>query len=113
MHTETAADLDRLFQALSDAARRRMLERLCEGPASGKDLAGAAGLALPSAIKHLRLLEDGGMVASTKSGRVRTFRMAPDALNAVSSWLAQREAALTAGFDRLAIAMAATPEQAE
>ena len=107
------AQLDRMFQALSDGARRRMLERLSRGAASGKELADAAGLALPSTIKHLRMLEDGGMVRSSKAGRVRTFRMAPDALRAVSGWVAQREADLTTGFDRLARAMAALPEDEE
>ena len=55
------AHLDRMFFALADAHRRGMLDRLSRGPASVSDLAGPLGLALPSAVKHLAVLERGGL----------------------------------------------------
>lgn len=102
---------DRMFNALSDASRRQMVERLSRGPASMKTLAEGAGLGLPSALKHLRVLEAGGIIRSEKAGRTRTFRLQPGALRSISQWVERRERELEAGFDRLAAAMAATPEE--
>ena len=108
---DASQQFDRLFHALADASRRRMVERLSRGPASVKELAGEDGLALPSALKHLRVLEEGGIVLSEKVGRVRTFQIRPQALARINDWVGQREAALQRGFDRLAAAMAALPEE--
>ena len=62
------AQLDRMFFALADEYRRSIIDRLSRGPASVSDLAGSLGIALPSAIKHLAVLEQGGLVASNKVG---------------------------------------------
>lgn len=102
---------DRMFHALSDASRRQMVERLSRGPASMKTLAEGAGLGLPSALKHLRVLEAGGIINSEKAGRTRTFQLQPGALRSISHWVERRERELESGFDRLAAAMAATPEE--
>jgi len=84
--------LDRMFHALADASRRGMVERLSAGPASVSELAHPLAMALPSVVKHLAVLEAGGIVLSAKAGRVRTYRIAPGALNAVESWVAERKA---------------------
>lgn len=105
MAQESVADarLDRAFHALSDPTRRGIVDRLSAGPASVSDLARPLDMALPSVMKHLAVLESGGVVVSEKSGRVRTYRVADDALAAVESWVASRKAALNAQFDRLAL----------
>lgn len=103
--------LDRLFVALADAGRRGMVERLSLGPATVKELAEPHNMGLPSALKHLRVLEEGGIVMSNKAGRTRTFTMRPGALSAVDAWVHQRETALNKAFDRLAVAMAEQPEE--
>ena len=100
----TAADpaqLDRMFFALADAHRRSMIDRLSRGPASVSDLAGPLGIALPSAVKHLAVLERGGLVVSDKVGRVRTYQVEPKALEAMEAWVAKRKQLLDAHFDRL------------
>jgi len=95
-------DLDRMFFALADAHRRGMLERLNRGgPASVSELAAPLQIALPSAVKHLAVLEQGGFVASRKAGRVRTFQIEPRGFDAMNTWLAQHQAMLHAQFDRL------------
>lgn len=99
--TEKSAQLDRMFFALSDANRRAMLDCLSKAPASVSDLARPLEMALPSVVKHLSVLEQGGLVLSEKTGRVRTFRAAPDALAAMEAWVAKRKALLNAQFDRL------------
>lgn len=102
---------DRLFHALADPYRRSMVERLASGPATVSELAGPIAIALPSALKHLKVLEDGGIVLSEKTGRVRTFRMRPDALNSVAHWVRQRETQMNEAFDRLVEAMTQSPEK--
>jgi DNA-binding transcriptional ArsR family regulator len=101
MRTQDAQKLDEIFRALSDATRRRMIDRLSEGPASVSELAQPLDMALPSVVKHLAVLETGGLVTSEKIGRVRTYRIAPDAIAAVEAWLAVRKARWNAQFDRL------------
>jgi DNA-binding transcriptional ArsR family regulator len=93
--------LDRLFTALADGNRRAMIDRLGGGPASVSELARPLDIALPSALKHLAVLEAGGVVRSDKVGRVRTYRLAPDGLSGLEAWVAQRKAQWNAQLDRL------------
>lgn len=106
-----AEQFDRLFHALADPYRRSMVERLARGPATVSELAGPIDIALPSALKHLKVLEDGGIVLSEKAGRVRTYRMRPNALKSVAQWVRLREAAMNKAFDRLVQAMTEFPEE--
>jgi len=105
------AQFDRLFHALADPYRRHMVERLARGPASVKELATPIEIGMPSALKHLRVLEDGGIVQSEKMGRVRTYRMRPQAFRSISQWIKLREAAMNKAFDRLVQAMQDSPEK--
>jgi DNA-binding transcriptional ArsR family regulator len=92
--------LDRAFSALADPVRRGMLARLSKGPASVSELASPLSISLPAVLQHLKALETSGLVASEKSGRVRTVRMQPDALGVAEGWLARRRAELAAQLDR-------------
>lgn len=84
--------LDHVFGALSDATRRAIVMRLCDGEASVGELAKPFDMALPSLMKHIRILESSGIVTSEKTGRVRTCSLQTDALATVEVWLAaQRE----------------------
>lgn len=97
----SAEGLDRLFAALADGNRRAMVDRLSRGPASVSELARPLAIALPSAVKHLAVLEAGGLVRSDKAGRVRTFRIAPDAFAGLDAWVAERKAMWHRQFDAL------------
>ena len=108
MQTES---LDRMFLALADPHRRGMVEQLSGGPATVKQLAAPAGMRLPSAVKHLQVLEAGGLVTSRKAGRARTYSLRPDALRTIGEWAQCREAEWNRAFDRLAAAMLETPEE--
>lgn len=110
---QNAADLDCLFLALAEPARRGMVEQLSRGPASVKELARPTGMRMPSAVKHLKVLEEGGIVVSHKVGRVRTYAMRPKALAPLSDWTRERERALNAAFDRLVQAVEDMPEGKE
>ena len=96
-----AHSLDRMFHALSDPQRRGMVDQLSRGEASVKDLAAPYAMGLPSAVKHLKVLEDGGLVESEKIGRVRTYRIKAGALDRVERWVDERKRQLDGQFDRL------------
>jgi len=108
----TATDsLDRLFQVMADPYRRSFVERLCKGPASVKQLAVPTDVQLPAVLKHLNILEEGGIVVSEKTGRVRTYRMREDAFLILSDWIDLRQQEMNVAFDRLAKLMAEVPEE--
>lgn len=104
--TPEPAHLDRLFFALSDASRRNMLERLSAGPTSVTELGQPLDIAMSSVVKHLAVLESGGLVESEKSGRVRTYRVAPGAFTAMEKWVAARKTRLSVQFDQLDVYLA-------
>ncbi len=84
--------LTRVFQALTDPTRRAVLERLTRGPAAVSELAQPFKMALPSFVQHLGVLEDCGLVRSSKAGRVRTYTLAPQPLEAAEHWLSAQRA---------------------
>lgn len=96
-----SAELGRVFQALADPTRRAVLEKLSRGPAAMTELAAPFDMALPSFAQHLGVLEDCGLVRSTKEGRVRTFRIDPKQLKAAETWLARQRALWTRRLDQL------------
>jgi DNA-binding transcriptional ArsR family regulator len=87
-----AATVDAVFRALADPTRRQVVARLTRGDASVSELAAPFDMALPSFVQHLSVLEESGVVRSTKIGRVRTFKLVPKRLKVVENWLgAQRD----------------------
>jgi DNA-binding transcriptional ArsR family regulator len=96
-----SAHLDRLFHALSDPARRSMVERLSLGPAGVSELARPLPMSLPAAMQHLAVLEAAGLVRSEKSGRVRTCAIDPSALSQAEQWLNARRIEWERRLDRL------------
>lgn len=94
-------ELDRLFHALADPARRAMMERLSHGPAPVSELARPLPMSLPSAMQHLGVLEAAGLVRSEKLGRVRMCCITPQALTQAEQWLSARRSAWEQRLDRL------------
>jgi DNA-binding transcriptional ArsR family regulator len=84
------APLDLAFQALADPARRAIVERLSKGPASVSELARPLPMSLPAVMLHLKVLEESGLIKSTKVGRVRTCQIAPQALSQAERWISER-----------------------
>lgn len=95
------SDLSLLFHALSDPTRRAMLSRLAAGPAAVSALAGPTGLRLPTIMRHLSVLEEAGLIATTKDGRVRSCAFVPVALDPMRGWLDEQRAIWDARLDRL------------
>jgi DNA-binding transcriptional ArsR family regulator len=98
---QQTAELDRVFQALSDPTRRRVIERLGSGSASTSQLAEPFTMALPSFIEHLTVLERAGLVTSTKSGRVRTYALDLAPLVEADGWLAEQRRMWERRLDQL------------
>jgi DNA-binding transcriptional ArsR family regulator len=96
-----AAVLDQVFWALSDATRRSVIERLTHGPASVSDLAQPYAMSLPGFMKHLRVLEETGLVVRAKEGRTVRCELAPQALEDAAMWLAHYEKFWNAQLDAL------------
>ena len=94
-------DLDRLFHALADPARRAMVERLSRGPAPVSELARPLPMSLPAAMQHLGVLVAAGLVRSEKVGRVRTCAIEPQALSLAEQWINARRIEWDQRLDRL------------
>ncbi|MDQ2067581.1 metalloregulator ArsR/SmtB family transcription factor [Xinfangfangia sp. CPCC 101601] len=95
------ADLSLMFHALSDPTRRAILTRLAEGPAPVSELARPSGLRLPTVMRHLSVLEEAGLIDSTKDGRVRSCAIRPEALTPIRNWLDEQRSIWEARLDRL------------
>lgn len=93
--------LDAFFHAMADPTRRAVVERLTLGPATVSDLAAPHGIALPTFLKHLRVLEDSGLVRSQKKGRVRTCHIEAEPLAAAEQWLGRQRRIWESRLDRL------------
>ena len=93
--------LDAVFAALSDPTRRGVVSRLGKGTASVGELAQSAPMTLPSFMKHIRVLEDCGLIRTSKAGRVRTCSLDRERLAVVDGWLAEQRAVWEGRTDRL------------
>jgi DNA-binding transcriptional ArsR family regulator len=95
------AQLNLVFQALADPTRRAVVERLSRGPTATSELARPFQMALPSFLQHLDVLQKCGLVQSRKSGRVRTYELAPDTLREAEDWMATQRLLWERRLDQL------------
>jgi len=94
------SQVDRSFAALADPTRRGVLERLGGGPATITDLAEPAGISLTGMKKHVRVLEEAGLVTTEKVGRSRQCTLGPRRLDDVDEWIGSYRQMLNERFDR-------------
>jgi DNA-binding transcriptional ArsR family regulator len=107
------SSLDMAFQALSDPTRRAMVERLSRGPASVSELAAPFPMSMSAVVQHLKILEASGLVASEKTGRVRTCRVDARALSAAERWINERRKSVERSLDRLGAFLEETKNEEE
>jgi len=79
--------IDMGFRALADGTRRAVIMRLSEGDMTVSDLAAPFDMALPTFMKHLKVLEEGGLITNEKVGRVRTCRLDVERLAHLNRWI--------------------------
>ena len=94
-------DLSLIFQALSDPTRRAMLARLGRGAVPVTELARPTGLALPTVMRHLAVLEAAALISTVKTGRTRLCSACPETLAATADWLAEQRLIWEQRTDRL------------
>lgn len=80
-------NLDATFAALADPTRRAILARLAEGEATVTELAAPFTISQPAISKHLRVLENAGLISTGQDAQRRPRRIEPAALEAVNQWL--------------------------
>ena len=93
------AELDRSFVALSHPVRRAIVERLVSGPATVGVASGGLGVSKPAVTKHLKVLEDAGVVHRTVAGRTHVLRLEPRPLRDASDWLELHRSLWEAKFE--------------
>lgn len=101
------------FQALSDPTRRALVERLSRGPASVSELAAPFPMSMSAVVQHLKILEASGLIASEKTGRVRTCRVDAQALSAAERWINERRKSVERSLDRLGVFLDETKNEEE
>jgi len=94
--------LDLVFAALSDATRRGLLTRLIDGEATVGTLAEPLQMSLPAVSKHLRVLEDAGLLKRRIEGRTHYITANPKPLREAVNWIERHRQMWEGSFDRLA-----------
>ena len=95
------SDLDAAFAAVADPTRRGILERLGRREASITELAEAFEMTLTGMKKHVKVLEDAGLVQTRKVGRVRTCSLGSRPMTAEAAWIANYQQMVEARLDSL------------
>jgi len=105
-------EADRGLGALGDATRRRILERLASGPCAVGDLARTLPVGRPAVSMHLRVLQDAGLVRHERAGTRRLYRLDPDGLALLRTYLDAYWAGALGAFERAAAGRQKGPHMA-
>ncbi|MCZ4094174.1 ArsR/SmtB family transcription factor [Sinorhizobium psoraleae] len=89
------------FAALADPTRRAILARLSEGETSVNDLAAPFAMSLPAISRHLKVLENAGLVSRGRTAQWRPAKLEPLAMKGVADWIDQYRHFWESSFDRL------------
>jgi DNA-binding transcriptional ArsR family regulator len=104
-------NIDAVFAALGDPVRRQIVERLARGPLSAGEIASGFSISQPAISRHLRVLEESGLLERHVLGRVHTCALSPAAMKAASGWLDKQRNFWTAALDRLGDLLAESPKR--
>jgi DNA-binding transcriptional ArsR family regulator len=99
---QAASRLDLTFHALADGTRRSMIHSLARGDSrSAGELGRQFRSAQPTISRHLKVLEEAGIVERTVEGRVHLFRLRREPLQDAGGWIARHQAFWTGAVDQL------------
>ena len=87
------------FRALAHPIRRTIVERLAEGPANVGEATGGLGVSKPAISKHLKVLEESGVVTRVIEGRTHRLSLDPSALEGAAEWMDEQRARWERLFD--------------
>ena len=91
--------LDRSFSAFAHPVRRAIVARLALGPATVGEATGGLGVSKPAVTKHLKVLEEAGVVRRAVEGRTHRLSLEPQPLGDASAWLELHRSLWEAKFD--------------
>ncbi|UVC19106.1 helix-turn-helix transcriptional regulator [Mesorhizobium onobrychidis] len=99
---QNMASLDRTFHALADGTRRSMIHALARGEArSAGELGRQFRSTQPTISKHLKVLEQAGLIERAVEGRVHQFRLRREPLQDAQAWIARHQAFWTGAVEQL------------
>jgi DNA-binding transcriptional ArsR family regulator len=101
MSTAGAPAILDAFGAIAHPVRRHIVTKLVGGPKPVRDLAIDLPISRPAVSQHLRLLLEVGVVSKERSGRENRYRLHPERLDEVRTWLAQLDASWGSALGRL------------
>ena len=87
------------FRALAHPIRRGIVERLAEGPATVGEATAGFGVSKPAITKHLKVLEETGVVTRVVQGRTHRLSLEPEVLSLAADWMDQQRALWGRLFD--------------
>ncbi len=94
--------LNRTFAALADPTRRRILAHLAQGDRCVTDLARPHDMSLPAISKHLRVLEEAGLLRRRRYGRIHQLKLEAKPLKQAAQWVEEYRKFWEGSLDRLA-----------
>jgi len=97
----TADTLSQVFAALADPTRRDMVVRLSAGDATVSQLAGPYRMSLQAVYKHLKVLEEAGLVSRPPGPQPRPVRLEVEALDLMDTWIERHRARVEQRYRRL------------
>lgn len=95
------ASLDRIFSALADPTRRRIVERLCRNRLTVGEIAREFPISQPAISKHVRILEESGLLQREVAGRVHYCSLSPAVMEEALRWIERQRKYWNASLDRL------------
>jgi len=105
--------LNRTFAALADPTRRQILAHLARGDRRVTDLARPHNMSLPAVSKHLRVLENAGLLRRRRYGRVHEMRLNAEPLKKAAQWVDEYRKFWEGSLDRLAAYLDKTAKQTQ
>jgi len=98
---QTPDPLSVTLSALADPTRRAILARLAEGEATVNDIAAPFAMSLPAVSKHLKVLENAGLISRGRDAQWRPCRLEPATLKSVDEWLEFYRRFWSGSFDKM------------
>ncbi|MQA35364.1 ArsR/SmtB family transcription factor [Modestobacter roseus] len=106
-----ADDLSRVFSALADPTRRDMVARLAVGDATVNELAAPYDVSLQAVSKHLRMLEDAGLVTRSREAQRRPVHLEAQVFDLMTTWIERYRREAEQRYRRLDDVLAAMPDE--
>lgn len=104
-------ELSAIFLALADPTRRALLAQLQQGEATVTELAAPHSISVPSVSRHLKVLEQAGLIIKSRSAQWRNCRLQPAPLQQVEEWMRPYRDFLSTRLDRLDAQLAINPDR--